>query len=139
MFPYTEGVHNSLTLLLNWVSLNTATSLVHFGSLYIKNLESQARPQSGLFRRPCEVSNKWAALFVEFSCNTRNIFHHLLPLFHVINNDSIQPCLVISLRKIRYLRVLMSKLKGILLQIWWPSQNICIPENYSAVLGYHFS
>ena len=31
VFAYTEGVHNSLIMVLNWASLNTITSLVHFG------------------------------------------------------------------------------------------------------------
>ena len=34
LFIYTEGVHNPLIMVLNWVSLNTTASLVHFGCHY---------------------------------------------------------------------------------------------------------
>ena len=35
LFTYTEGVHNPLIMVLNWVSLNTTTSLVHFDRTYL--------------------------------------------------------------------------------------------------------
>ena len=32
LFTYTRRVHNSLMMVLNWASLDTTTSLVHFGT-----------------------------------------------------------------------------------------------------------